>query len=204
MATTTLSYHVVVGLQPAHPDMDPSSTTPIAIPRLRPLVSSSCLPLFLSPENPSSPRTAALRLHQRRRTRRRRLVAASLKDSQREVVHHPNRPLELPSNGNGKDRIEDRSEGHRHGSESAEEVVDYLAVKAKEEEGVSLKDEAVVEEEGVSTTVKGTIVATAVLVAFVGAFGGLGFVYKEQINDVLTQFSDFLEGRGGTIPLRLL
>lgn len=62
------------------------------------------------------------------------------------------------------------------------------------EEGASLEEEEE-EEEGVSTTVKGTIVATAVLLAFVGAFGALGFVYKEQINDILTQFSDFLEGR---------
>jgi uncharacterized membrane protein YdjX (TVP38/TMEM64 family) len=72
-------------------------------------------------------------------------------------------------------------------------VVEYLAVKAQEEGG-SLKQEE--DEEGVSTTVKGTIVATAVLLACVGGFGALGFVYKEQINDILTQFSDFLEGYG--------
>lgn len=183
----TLSCHV--GLQPSHPW---DSSFPILGARLTPsprgLASSSCLPLFLAPQNfITQQQTRALR----RENRGNRVRAGSLKDSQqREVVKEQAKPIELgspPSNG------QDTREGHSSSESSAEEVVEFLAVKAQEE-GVSLKEEVEEEEEGVSTTVKGTIVATAVLVAFVGAFGALGFVYKEQINDILTQFSDFLEG----------
>jgi uncharacterized membrane protein YdjX (TVP38/TMEM64 family) len=64
------------------------------------------------------------------------------------------------------------------------------------DEPVKGEPAAPAEESGVSGTVKGTIVATLLLLACVGAFGALGFVYKEPINDLLTQFSDFLEGYG--------
>lgn len=106
-----------------------------------------------------------------------RLRAGSLKDGQQrsEVLQ------------------EQQSTKEERHEESAEEVVDYLAAKAQEEGG-SLKEAE--DEEGVSNTVKGTIAATAVLLACVGGFGALGFVYKEQITDILTQFSDFLEGYG--------
>jgi len=103
----------------------------------------------------------------------------SLKDSQREVVQEQSKPVELGSDG--------------HGSADTEEVVNLLPVKAKED-GERLTEDGDGEEEGVSTTEKGTIVATTVLVGFVAAFGALGFVYKDEINELLTQFSDFLEG----------
>jgi uncharacterized membrane protein YdjX (TVP38/TMEM64 family) len=122
-----------------------------------------------------------------------------LKDSQREIVHETDEQskqielgLPLSANENGNSESEEA-----HSSESPEEVIDFLAAKA-EEEDVSLKEEVTAEEdeEGMSGTIKGTIIATVLLVAFVGAFGVLGVVYKEQINDILTQFSDFLEGYG--------
>lgn len=44
------------------------------------------------------------------------------------------------------------------------------------------------------TAIKGTLLAGVLLVGFVGGFAGLGYVYKEQINSFLTQFSGFIEG----------
>lgn len=157
----------------------------------------SCLPLFLSTDN-------VFRQHirgdllQRSRNRGRSIRVDSLKDSQREIVHETDEqskqielglPLSANENGNSESK-------EAHSSESPEEVIDFLAAKADEED-VSLKEEVKAEEdeEGMSGTIKGTIIATVLLLAFVGAFGVLGVVYKEQINDILTQFSDFLEGR---------
>ncbi|AQK99087.1 uncharacterized protein LOC100275452 [Zea mays] len=42
----------------------------------------------------------------------------------------------------------------------------------------------------------GTLIAGALLVGFVGGFGAAGYVYKDQINTFLTQFSGFLDGYG--------
>ncbi|PWZ33798.1 Cytochrome c [Zea mays] len=42
----------------------------------------------------------------------------------------------------------------------------------------------------------GTLVAGALLVGFVGGFGAAGYVYKDQINTFLTQFSGFIDGYG--------
>ena len=156
-----------------------------AMTRMRPLglASASCLPVCTQ-------QTRAFLLHRCRTPGVRSVRVASLKDSQREVVRQvdeQSKPVELgsPPAPNGKDR----SPGDD--SHSPQETADFLAARA-DEEGVSLKEE--VDDEGVSDTVKGTVVATVVLLAFVGTFGVLGVVYKEQINDILTQFSDFLEG----------
>ena len=44
------------------------------------------------------------------------------------------------------------------------------------------------------TAVKGTLLAALFLVAVVGGFGSVGYIYKDQINGFLTQFSGFIEG----------
>lgn len=47
---------------------------------------------------------------------------------------------------------------------------------------------------GDDTAVKGSILAGLVLVGVVGGLGTVGYVYKDQINAFLTQFSDIVEG----------
>lgn len=46
------------------------------------------------------------------------------------------------------------------------------------------------------TAVKGTLLAGLLLVSVVGGFGAVGYVYREQINSFLTQFSTYIEGYG--------
>ncbi|CAH8351836.1 unnamed protein product [Eruca vesicaria subsp. sativa] len=44
--------------------------------------------------------------------------------------------------------------------------------------------------------IKGTILAGALLIGSVGGFAGVGYVYRDQINTFLTQFSTLIEGYG--------
>jgi hypothetical protein len=56
------------------------------------------------------------------------------------------------------------------------------------------EEEEEAESAGGSGAVTGTLLAGALLVGFVGGFGAAGYVYKDQINTFLTQFSGFIDG----------
>lgn len=55
------------------------------------------------------------------------------------------------------------------------------------------KDESK-EESDNGMAVKGTILAGLLLVGVIGGVGGVGYVYKDQINAFLTQFSEYIDG----------
>lgn len=48
---------------------------------------------------------------------------------------------------------------------------------------------------------KGTILAGVLLIGTVGGFAGVGYVYRDQINTFLTQFSTLIEGSIFTPPI---
>lgn len=57
------------------------------------------------------------------------------------------------------------------------------------------------------TAIKGTILAGLLLVGVVGGFGTVGYIYRDQINAFLIQFSSFIEGTPvfpNKFPVRLL
>ncbi|XP_006646542.2 TVP38/TMEM64 family membrane protein slr0305 [Oryza brachyantha] len=58
------------------------------------------------------------------------------------------------------------------------------------------EEDAEGEEGDGGAAITGTLLAGALLVGFVGGFGAAGYVYKDQINTFLTQFSGFIDGYG--------
>ncbi|KAL2520256.1 putative transmembrane protein 41B-like [Forsythia ovata] len=65
--------------------------------------------------------------------------------------------------------------------------------KGGNDEGTDGETETSGDDEGNDTAVKGTILAGLLLVGVVGGFGSVGYIYKDQINAFLTQFSGFIE-----------
>lgn len=57
------------------------------------------------------------------------------------------------------------------------------------------------ESESGDTALKGTILAGLLLVGIVGGFGTVGYIYKDQINAFLNQFSGFIEGKSSSWAL---
>ena len=47
---------------------------------------------------------------------------------------------------------------------------------------------------GGNAAVKGTFIAGLLLIGVVGGFSAAGYMYKDQINDLLTQFAELIEG----------
>lgn len=66
--------------------------------------------------------------------------------------------------------------------------------KRNGEDGVPPEGEEEGEVLGGDGAVKGTVLAGLLLLGVVGGFGAVGYVYKDQINAFLTQFSGFIEG----------
>ncbi len=74
-------------------------------------------------------------------------------------------------------------------------TTDAIASGLRQTEQVHAKDREEEDDEDMSGAVTGTTVAAIVLLlGIVGIFDAVGFLYREQINDILTQFSDFLKG----------
>jgi hypothetical protein len=73
-------------------------------------------------------------------------------------------------------------------------TTDAIASGLRQTEQVHAKDREEEDDEDMSAAVTGTTVAAIVLLlGIVGIFGAVGFLYREQINDILTEFSDFLK-----------
>ncbi|KAG8054460.1 hypothetical protein GUJ93_ZPchr0001g31671 [Zizania palustris] len=102
---------------------------------------------------------------------------SSLRDPDKATLRKasPNVPFRLGGGGSGSPKDQ------RPSADDEEE-------EEEEEEGE--------EEVSGAGAITGTLLAGALLVGVVGGFGAAGYVYKDQINTFLTQFSGFIDGYG--------
>lgn len=70
--------------------------------------------------------------------------------------------------------------------------------------GVGGGEESSGGELGGDTALKGTVLAGLLLLGVVGGFGAVGYIYKDQVNAFLTQFSGFIEGNAAFLILGCL
>lgn len=80
--------------------------------------------------------------------------------------------------------------------EAVTETNSTVAESKTDEESVSSADSEEGELLSGDAALKGSIVAGVLLIGAVGGFGAVSYLYREQINDFLIQFSDFIEGYG--------
>lgn len=80
--------------------------------------------------------------------------------------------------------------------EAVTETNSTVAESKTDEESISSADSEEGELLSGDAALKGSIVAGVLLIGAVGGFGAVSYLYREQINDFLIQFSDFIEGYG--------
>uniref|UniRef100_M4D788 Uncharacterized protein n=1 Tax=Brassica campestris TaxID=3711 RepID=M4D788_BRACM len=67
----------------------------------------------------------------------------------------------------------------------------FTPKSSDDEDAKSSSDE---DDDDGDAALKGTILAGVLLIGSVGGFAGVGYVYRDQINTFLTQFSTLIEG----------
>ncbi|CAM6048826.1 unnamed protein product [Sphagnum compactum] len=137
---------------------------------------------------------------------------SSLKDNQREELHQVDKTQQAKEDGgresDGAELLLEEREGEveqqgKYTSVNGRDLelpaatTDAIASGLRQTEQAHAKDREEEDDEDMSGAVTGTTVAAIVLLlGIVGIFDAVGFLYREQINDILTQYSDFLEGYG--------
>ncbi len=134
---------------------------------------------------------------------------SSLKDNQREELHQVDKTQQAEEDGGRESDgaellLEEREwevEQGKYTSVNGRDLelpaatTDAIASGLRQTEQVHAKDREEEDDDDMSGAVTGTAAAAIVLLlGIVGIFGAVGFLYREQINDILTQFSDFLKG----------
>jgi hypothetical protein len=147
---------------------------------------------------------------------------SSLKDNQREELHQVETQQAEEDGGRESDGAElllEEREGevqqqqqqdkytsvNRMDLELPVATTDAIASGLRQTEQAHAKDREEEDDKDMSGAVTGTIVAAIVLLlGIVGIFDAVGFLYREQINEILTQLSDFLKGTYLLLLLLLL